>query len=99
LLHADKCNGDSNNMGNCIGNNVVGDKVFMARTIRALITNAVATVAVVLTSAVAAAIFIAAATTTITQRHCPQRSHCSGCQQRPPLQHHNQTAIAWAMAT
>jgi hypothetical protein len=51
----------------------------MARVIRVIVTNAVAAVAIVLASAVAAAAVDAAADTTIAQRCCPQRSHCSGC--------------------
>jgi hypothetical protein len=70
----------------------------MVRATRAIITNAVAAVAVILASAVAAAIFITAAATTIAQRCCPQRSHCSGCHHHPPLWHSNQTAMAWAIA-
>jgi hypothetical protein len=97
--HAGKCNGDGNNTGDGIGKDVVGDKVGMARATRAIITNAVATIAVSLASAVTAAIFIAAAATTIAQCHCPHCSHYSGCCHRPPLHHRNQTAIAWAMAT
>ncbi len=54
-------------------------KWVMARAARAIVTNTFAAVSVVLTSAVAAATFIAAANTTITQRRCPQHSHCSGC--------------------
>ncbi len=64
-----------------------------------IITNAVAAIAIILASAVTAAIFIAAATTTIAQRHRPQRSHCSGCCHHPPLRHSNQMAMAWAMVT
>jgi hypothetical protein len=56
-------------------------------------------IAVVLASAVATAVLNAAAATTIAQCHCPQRSHCSGCCHHPPLQHRNQMAMAWAMAT
>ncbi len=49
-------------MGDGIGNNVAVDKVGMARaTKRAIITNAIAAFAIVLASAVAAAVFIAAA--------------------------------------
>jgi hypothetical protein len=40
-----------------------------------------------------------AAATTIAQRHCPQCSHCSGYCHHPPLQHCNQTAMVWVMAT
>jgi hypothetical protein len=71
----------------------------MAKATRAVVTNAVAAVAIVLASAVAAAIFIPAADTTIAQRCCPQRSHCSGCPHNPSLRRHNQTAMVWAMAT
>jgi hypothetical protein len=93
-----KYDGDGDNMGNGIGNNVAGDKEGMARATRALVTNAVATVAIILASAVAAAIFIGAAATTVAQRCCPWGSHCSGCCHRPPLGHRNQMAIAWAIA-
>jgi hypothetical protein len=71
----------------------------MARVTRAIVTNAVGTVAVVLASTVVAAIFIAAAITTIAQCHRPQLSHCSGCRHHPPLQHTNQTAMVWTVAT
>ncbi len=47
----------------------------MARATRAIVTNAVAAVAVVLAYAVVADILNAAAATTIAQRHRPQRSH------------------------
>jgi hypothetical protein len=57
----------------------------MARVTWAIVTNTIATVAVILTSAVTAATVIAAAATTITHHHCPQCSHCSGCRHRPPL--------------
>jgi hypothetical protein len=70
----------------------------MARATRAIVTNAGAVVAIVPASAVAAAIFIAAATTTIAQHRCPQHSHCSGCCHDPPLQHSNRMAVAWVMA-
>jgi hypothetical protein len=70
----------------------------MARATRAIVINAVAAVAVVLAPPVAAAVFIAAAATTIAQRRRPQRSHCSVCCHQPPLQHSNQTTMAWAMA-
>jgi hypothetical protein len=52
---------------------------------RAIVTNAIGTVTVVLASAVMAVVFIAAATNTIAQCRCPQRSHCSGCHHHPPL--------------
>jgi hypothetical protein len=61
----------------------------MVRATRAIVINAIGTVAVVLASAVVAAIFIAAATTTISQCRRPQLSHCSGCHHHPPLQHSN----------
>jgi hypothetical protein len=57
----------------------------MAKVTRAIITNAIAAVAVVLASAVPATTVIAAANTMIAQRCCPQRSHCSGCCHHPPL--------------
>ncbi len=63
-----------------------------------IVTNAIAAVAIVLASAVVASVFIATATTTIAQRHCPQHSHYSGCRHHPPLQHSNRTGMAWAMA-
>ena len=44
----------------------------MAKATRAIVPNAVANVAVILSSAVTAAAVIAAAATTITQYHCPQ---------------------------
>jgi hypothetical protein len=71
----------------------------MARAARAIVTNAFAAITIVLASAVAAAVFIAATNPTIPQRCCPQRSHCSGCCHHPPLQHCNQTAMAWVMVT
>jgi hypothetical protein len=43
----------------------------MARATKVIITNAVAAIAIVPASAVAAANFIAAADTTIAQRNCP----------------------------
>jgi hypothetical protein len=64
-------------------------KWVMARATRAIVTNAIAAVAVVLASTVAAAIFIAAATTTIAQRRHPLHSHSSGCHHQLPLQHGN----------
>jgi hypothetical protein len=91
-MHAGKCDGDGDNTGYGVGNDMAGDKVGMAMVTRAIIINPVAAIAVVLTSAVNAAVFIAAATTTIAQ-HC-----CSGCLHCPPLWHRNQMAIAWAMA-
>jgi hypothetical protein len=57
----------------------------MAMVTRAIVTNAVAAVATVLAFAVMAAVFFAAAATTITQRHCPQHSNCSGCCHHPSL--------------
>ncbi len=73
-------------------------KWVMERATRAIVTNAIATIAVVLASAVAAAVFIAAAATTIAKRCRPQRSHCSGCCHHPSLQHSNQKMMVWAMA-
>jgi hypothetical protein len=70
----------------------------MARVTRVIVTNAVAAVALVLDSTAAAAVFIAAADTTIAQRHCPQRSHYCGCPHCQPLQHRYQTAMALVMA-
>jgi hypothetical protein len=90
--HAGKCDGNGNYTGDGIVNEVAGDKVGMGRVTRAIVTNAVAAIAIVLASAVAAAIFIAAAAITIAQRRI------SGCRHCPPLQHRNQMAIAWAMA-
>jgi hypothetical protein len=57
----------------------------MARVTRVIVANAIAAVALDLTSAVATAVFIAAAATTIAQRCCSQRSHCSGCHHHSPL--------------
>jgi hypothetical protein len=68
----------------------------MARATRAIVTNAVDAVAFILAFAAVAAVFIAAAATTILQCRCPQHSHCSGCCHHPSLQHSNQTAMAWA---
>jgi hypothetical protein len=82
-----------------IGNDIAGDKASMARATRGIVTNPVATITIVLASAVAAVVFTTATATTITQHCFPQRSHNSGCRYCPALQHHNQTAIAWAMAT
>jgi hypothetical protein len=73
----------------------------MAMVTRAIVTNAVAAVAavaLVLTSTVGAAVFIAAAATTIAQRRCSQRSHCSGCRHRHPLLHRYQMTMALVMA-
>jgi lysylphosphatidylglycerol synthetase-like protein (DUF2156 family) len=61
----------------------------MGRATRAIVINNVGTVAVILASAVVAAVFIAAATTTIAQFCYPQRSHCSNCCHHPPLRHSN----------
>ncbi len=69
----------------------------MVRATRVIVINAIATVAVILASAVVEAVFIAAAATTITQCCRPQRSHCSGCCHHPPLGHSNQMAMAWVM--
>jgi hypothetical protein len=57
----------------------------MARATRVIVTNTIAPIAFILASAVAAALFITAADTTIAQCHCPQHSHCSGCCHHPPL--------------
>jgi hypothetical protein len=48
----------------------------MGRVTRAILTNAIATIAIVLVFTVTAAVFIAAAATTIAQHRCPQHSHC-----------------------
>jgi hypothetical protein len=57
----------------------------MVRATRAIVTNAFAAVAVILTYTVTAAVFIAAAATTIAQCHCPQHIHCSNCCYHPSL--------------
>jgi hypothetical protein len=57
----------------------------MRRVTRAIVTNAVAAVALFLASTVTAAVFIAAAATTIAQHCCPHRSHCSGHRHHQPL--------------
>ncbi len=80
-----KCNGDGDNLGVAVATIWRVTKWAMARATRAIVTNAVATVAVILASAVMAAAVVAAAATTITQRHCPQCSHCSSCRHSPPF--------------
>jgi hypothetical protein len=71
----------------------------MVRAPWAIVTYAIAAIAAILASAVVEVIFIAAATTTVAQCCCPQCSHCSSCHHHPPLQHRNQMAMAWAIAT
>jgi hypothetical protein len=71
----------------------------MVRLTREIVTNTVASITIILAFAVVAANFIGAAATTIVQRRHPQHSHSSGCCYHPPLQHCNQTAMVWAMAT
>jgi hypothetical protein len=46
----------------------------MVRATKAIVTNTIAAILVALTFAVAAAVFNAAADTTIVQCHCPQRT-------------------------
>jgi hypothetical protein len=50
----------------------------MLRVTRAIVTNDIAAVSVIFTSAVVEAVVIAAAATAIAQCHCHQSSHCSG---------------------
>jgi hypothetical protein len=69
-------------------------KWVMARTTRAIVTNAIAVVPFILAFAVAAAVLNAAAATTIAQHCHPQHSHCGGCCHCPPLRHRKQTAMA-----
>jgi hypothetical protein len=97
--HADKCDGDGNNTGNGIGNDVAGDEVGDGKGDKAIVTNTIAAIAIVLATTVTAANCIAAADTTIAQCRCPQRSHYSGCRHHPPLQHRNQMAMVWVMVT
>jgi hypothetical protein len=67
-------------------------KWVMARATKVIVINAIAAVTIVLTSAVAAAIFIAAADTIIAQCHCPQRIYCAVT---VAITHLFNTAIKW----